>query len=237
MKLFRALPKDENELNSDERAFQADSMNPNLIILDEVYSHIIPSHKLSQASARRVIYSFTDDIDVADMLVKKYPQTYSKIGCINVNLTEESSAFAAKDENIFCVKPVFRLADWIDMAAYKINKSEEYSGILTVDNTNYAQAPIPLINILVPSRWGALSLARSYREYAVICRDIVPAIFTEEEIEAEKSEKKVIDYDLLLLDDVDTKRKVIESLISDLKTLDISEAHKEYLLRRLNDRL
>lgn len=240
MRLYRALPKDEEILNSHNRAFTDDKKKLGSIsILDEIYSHILVTHKLNEARERRVIYSFTDDIGVASMFLKKYPQIYDRIGYIDIDLSDGSSALIDNNENIFLIKPVYRYSDWVDLAIYNLIKNEscEITSI-TVNNTNYTRNSVDLINTLVPSQRGAWSLAHPAREFAIICQNLTLTIFDQEEIEKDKlNEPK--DYDLFLnnisLPETGIYlQKVIDYLKKDAQNLNIVAKRKENILKQLS---
>lgn len=235
MKLFRALPWKESILNSNDKVFSNNIISNNINLMNEIYSHIMPSYKLSQASKRKTIYSFTDDIDVAYRLVTNYPEIYNKIGYIELDITGESSALIENSKKILLVKPIFRFSDWIDLASYNVIITEDINTIITVNNTNYKREPLPLINTLIPSRWGALSLASTAREYAVICKDLVPSILSEEQIDNEINNKEIQNYDLLLSNNIFKKRYIINSMEKSFKQINISQSRSEYLQKMLKE--
>lgn len=230
--------------SSNNRAISVDGkINSSLSIIDEIYSHIIPSHKLPKARKRQVVYSFTDDITVACNFLKKHPKIYEKIGYIDVDIADDYSAQINTNKTILLVKPVFRVLDWIDMATYdliqnKIKKDE--TDTIKVNNMNYTVAPIRLANTLIPSRWGVLSLASSSREYAVICQNLTLTILSKEEIENEPYPNEFKNYDLALCDASLSETKeyykaVINYLNNDVNKLRITESRKAYIVNQLSD--
>ncbi|ENK0556055.1 hypothetical protein AB2T19_000807 [Clostridium botulinum] len=237
MRLYRAMSMNEKILNSHKRVFsKGKNAISNICVLNEIYSQIIPTHNLNKASQNRIIFSFTDDIDVACRFIEKYPTTYNKIGYIDVEISDETSALLINNENILFIKPIFRLLDWIDLATYNVSENKNYCTSITVNNVNYARKEFPLINTLVPSRWGALSLARTAREYVVICQNLFPTILSKKDINYERKNKHLENFNLFLSDnDSTTKKEVIKSLKNDLENVDISQVRKDYLFKMLSE--
>ncbi len=237
MRLYRAMPMNEKVLNSHKRVLSnGQNFISNICVLDEIYSQIIPSHNLNKAIHKRILFSFTDDIDVACRLIEKYPTSYSKIGYIDVEISDETSALLINNENILFIKPIFRLSDWIDLAIYNVSQNINYCSSITVNNVNYTRKEIPLINTLVPSRWGALSLAYAAREYMVICRNLSPTILLKKDIDYERKNKNLKDYNMFLSDnDSTTKKEIIVSLKNDLRDITISQVRRDYLLRLFSE--
>ncbi|NLB56450.1 MAG: hypothetical protein GX811_11955 [Lentisphaerae bacterium] len=206
MRLYRAIPANETTLNSHQKAFsKGDNVLGNISILDEIYSHIMPTHNLDVTHQNRIIFSFTDDIDVACRLIEKHPAVYSKIGYIDTEVPEDAFALLSRNSNILLVKPVFRRSDWVDLALYSAS-ANGYTQF-DVSNVNYASKGVPLINTLVPSRWGALSLARTEREYVVICRAFVPAIMSANDIASAGAGKHLKEFDLFISDNDPTNKR------------------------------
>lgn len=237
MRLYRAMPMNEKTLNSHKRIFYNDqNAISNICILDEIYSQIIPTHDLNKARQNRILFSFTDDIYVACRFLKKYPETYEKIGYIDVDISDKTSALLINNKNILFIKPVFRFLDWIDLAAYRLSKSKKNCTSITVNNVNYTRKKIPLINTLVPSRWGALSLARTAREYMVICQNLSPTILSKKEIDYERKTKCLKNFNLFLSDNNSTiKKEVIKILKKDLENINVSHKHKDYLIKMFSE--
>ena len=237
MRLYRAMPMNEKILNSHKRVFsKGQNVISNICVLNEIYSQIIPTHKLNKASRNRIIFSFTDDIDVACRFIEKYPMTYNKIGYIDLEISDETSALLINNENVLFIKPIFRLSDWIDLAIYNVSENKNYCTPITINNVNYARKEFPLINTLVPSRWGALSLARAAREYVVICQNLVPSILSKKDIDYERKNKHLKDYNLFLSDnDSIRKKEVVKSLKNDLENINISKVRKDYLFKLLSE--
>ena len=235
MRLYRAMPTNETTLNSHQRALsKTKNALSDICLLDEIYSHIMPTHNLDIAHLNRVVFSFTDDIDVTYSLTEKYPATYAKIGYIDIKSPENSSALLKGDPNLLLVKPIFRLSDWVDLAIYCAGKSVHTS--INVHNVNYASKGVPLINTLVPSRWGALSLAHTAREYVVICKNLVPAIMSANDIASTRADKHLKDFDLFVSDNnPSNKKKVIDCLQNDLRKIIITEVRRNYLSEKLDE--
>jgi len=240
MRLYRAMLKDEDILSSHVRAFSSDKKKiDNISFSDEIYSHIMPTYKLDGAKSRKVIYSFTDDIDVACMFLKKYSKFYDRIGYIDIDTNEKSSALI-NGENIFLVKPIFRMWDWIDLVAYNLTQNNLCKTKLTLTNTNYKSCSVPFINALVPSRWGALSLAYTSREYAVICQNLSLNILSKVEIKNECRHKKIEEHNLFLCNIDDEKiinnfKKALIVLKSDIENIQITSNRKKYVIKEFSN--
>lgn len=227
MRLYRALTiyeydsiYDKYILDSNNRAFTHDIPAHNLNLLNEVYSHIMPTYKLPQVQKKRVIFSFTDDIKVACSFVTKNPKVYTAIGYIDIDVPK--NPLKIESSNIYCIIPVYRVSDWIELAAF-------YDTV-EIQNINYNRRT-RLSHTLIPSRWGALSLACSAREYAIICSKLEPKLLLfEKDIRKEQENKQgVYDFDL----GSNNKKNVINAVKKDIELLEISQKRKEYVIRNL----
>lgn len=224
MRLYRALTVQEYdvhskkfELNSDSRAFDNNSLSNDINLLDEVYSHIMPTHKLPSAQSRRIIFSFTDNIKVAYRFLTRFPEHYKTIGYIDFDIPE--NPINIQSPEISCIIPIFRTSDWISLAAHY--------NTTNVHNVNYDRDyPTKLSSTLIPSRWGALSLAGAAREYAVICNRLVPELL--------HSKVKCGDQDPFTLDLGRSNRaRIIDTVKKEIAAYNIQPARKSYIIQSL----
>lgn len=166
-RLYRALRKDETVLISSS-LIENHSLKKDTNLLNEAYSHIVPSYKLRECESYRTIFSFTDDICIAKKLLEKHPDTYKSIGYVDVQITD---AFTTDRDEVLFVMPAFRLSDWVELMAY--SRAE------TILNLNYSRSSIDLINAVIPSHWSVLSLANTNREYILVCDHLTPTIIAD----------------------------------------------------------
>ena len=66
-RLYRALRKDETILTSN---LVENHKLKDINLLNEIYSHIMPTYKLRESNSFRTVFSFTEDIDIAKKLLK-----------------------------------------------------------------------------------------------------------------------------------------------------------------------
>ena len=215
MRLYRALLKEEKILDSDKRAF-VDDIN----ILNEAYSHIVKTYNLDYPKSRKIIYSFTDDINIALSIIEKNSDYYDRVCYIDVN-----DVGFLDDENIKFVYPLYEYEHWINLATYS---SDDINNI-EIQCLNYKSQPKKLIGTLVPSENGALSWARGAREYAVICKNLIPKVLTAEELEQEKNKINSLLKARMLSSDYEKRNKVIEKLLNDTDKLNIQSGRKKVL--------
>lgn len=222
MKLYRAMRIGETVLISNERAFENEVLKHDISFINEVYSHIVPTYRQTDSQAKRIIYSFTDDIQVAYELCKKHKSSYDRIATLDIEITDSA---LVNQKGIVFIHPVFELKHWVDLMAY-----EDHNEKLVISNVNYDRK-VPLLNTLTYSRWGALSLARAAREYALICSYVEPTVLNEKAIEEELlSEKKGnCNEKFLLCDDSRRKTKIIEKLREQLMVLNVNKKRKNNL--------
>lgn len=219
MRLYRAMIKGETILNSDKRAFEED-----INYLDEVYSHIVKSYCLTAAKDRKIIFSFTDDIKIAEIILEKNPEYYDRIGYIDIDRLG-----VINDETILFAYPVFTYNNWVNLLGYSVKKIDD----LSVNCINYKAKPQKIIGSLVPSQKGVVSWAFGAREYAVICKNLEPTILSEEEILRQETDfQKTIECEELI--DYYTKSLVVNNLLKETDSLNIQPVRKKALKRELN---
>lgn len=187
-RLYRALRKDEAVLTS-TALIENHSLKKGINLLNEIYSHIVPTHKLRECETYRTVFSFTDDICIAKKLLKNHPDTYICIGYIDVQITD---SFTTNKNEILFVIPAFRLSDWVELMAY--SRAE------TILNLNYTRSSIDLINAVIPSHWSVLSLANTNREYILVCDHLSPTIIADLENYVAIPPFRISNKDLLISD-------------------------------------
>lgn len=176
LRLYRAM----KVYQSDELvSIEQDGSEPMISFLnmiDKIYSHIIPSLKSYNNS---IIYSFTDDFSIAKSFLGERGYTnYNRIGYIDISVKKNMSPSAISTSLLF-LQPLWRMEDWIDLAIAREYEHIKSSGkgrlghsSVELCNLNYKRDNLNIINTLLPSRNGALSLASPAREYAVICKNL-----------------------------------------------------------------
>lgn len=213
IRLFRALTVEDCDENgnyilaSNERAFNKNSISRNLNILNEVYTHTMPSHKLEISRKERIIISFTDDIQVALMFVRKNKEVYKAIGYIDIEFPYNPISVddSLKSKGVFSIIPIYRIADWVEMAIY--NNTTEIKNIVSGRTT-------ALVNTLIPSHLGAFSLAHTSREYAIICRKLTVNIMSDEEIaEYINRENGYYNTNYQLSNSISQRERIIKKLL------------------------
>lgn len=233
-RLFRALTAedcDENGkyiLSSHERAFHENSISRNINVLNEIYTHTMPSHKLETSRKERIIISFTDDIRVALMFMKKNKKVYKAIGYIDIEFPGNPMCVneSLKGQGIFSIIPTYRISDWVEMAIY--------NNTATVKNVASCRTTA-LVNTLIPSRWSAFSLAHTSREYAIICRKLTVNIMSEKEIEECKNQKTCYyNPNYQLSNSIWQRKRIINQLRAELKNLNITAKRQAYVANCLS---
>lgn len=152
-RLYRALRKDETILTSN---LIENHKLKDINLLNEIYSHIMPTYKLRESNSFRTVFSFTEDIDIAKKLLKNHPKTYVSIGYIDIEIAD---SFTTNRDDVLFIIPAFRVSDWVELMAYTYKTNKKIS------NLNYACYDIEFINAIICSRWSARSLANANKEY------------------------------------------------------------------------
>ncbi len=221
MRLYRAMEKEQEILNSNERAFLSGEINPNIDLISEMYSHIVRSSNNEFAKEKRIIFSFTDNIDKAlEILnVYRYSNYYDRIGYIDVDFLGYGI-----DDKIKWVWPVYHIDDWVKVAYYLKMHSDT---IVTFNNLNYEKISDAknLVNTLIPSQNGVCSYANVYNEYHIICNGLKPKSLNESEYEKEKQMQNYI-LDFPILDQYFYDR-IASIMLNDLEGLDVQNNRKK----------
>ena len=219
MRLYRAMDINETELNSNQRAFINGKLNVDINLINEMYSHIIRSSNSSYAQERKIIFSFTDDINKAIEILNEYPNYYNRIGYVDIY-------FLGINDNgsIKWVWPVYCIEDWVK-AEYYLKKNDDLE--LTYQNLNFEKESEvkKLANTLIPSQNGACSYAKKANEYHIICQSLLPKILDVEQIEEEKrKENQILDFPIL---DQYFYDKIGLKILKDLNDVDATDNRKE----------
>ena len=222
-RLYRALRKNELVLTSD--LIEDHKLKKGTVLLNEAYSHIIPTYKLRENQNFRTVFSFTDDINVARRLIQDYPDTYTKIGYIDIEITD---AFTTNNPNVLFAMPVHRLSDWVELMAYSYDTQKD------ITNLNYSCKNINFINAVVFSRWSVMSLAFSNMEYLVICDNLKPTILDTDNEEAARGVYDLSTRDYLIKD-YHKCIDIVNLLRKQLESLKISQVRKDNLRTRLDE--
>lgn len=219
-RLYRALRKNEKTLHSS--LIEHNKLKSDISFLNEVYSHIVPSYTLRESAAFRTVFSFTEDINIARNLLRRYPNTYTSVGYVEVDI---ANAFDANHPDILFITPAFRLCDWVELMAY--DQANE------IKNLNYNRK-VPLINAVIYSRWAAMSLAYTNREFLIICNHLTPLPIDDSSCVDTFIQPSVRD---LLSKDFEKNIHVVRSLKRQLEPLQISFSRKKALARELDELL
>lgn len=223
-RLYRALRKSELlVLNS--QLIQNQKLD-DFILVNEAYSHIVPTYKLRETEEYRTFFSFTEDLTVAKKLITKYPNTYTKIGFLDIEITD---AFTTNNPNILFAMPVFRVSDWVELIAFSY---EENKNII---NLNYSRKPINFINSIIYSRWSPMSLANANKEYLLICKKLTLSIIDETTLANTPNSISLTSEKDFLIKDYKNNFDVVNLLEKQLKPLKISEVRKETLKKELKE--
>ena len=219
MRLYRAMGINETELNSNQRAFINGKLNVDINLINEMYSHIVRSSNDSYAQERKIIFSFTYDINKAIEILNKYPNFYSRIGYIDIY-------FLGINDNgpVKWVWPVYRIEDWVK-AEYYLKKVDDLD--LTYQNINFEKESNikKLVNTLIPSQNGVCSYAKKANEYHIICQGLLPIILDNSKIEEEKrKENQILDFPIL---DQYFYDKIGSTILDDLNGVDATENRKK----------
>lgn len=232
MRLYRALTVYDFDsklnmyvLSSNNRAFSRDKDNNSILtkkinLPNEIYSHIMNTHRQSRARAARIIYSFTDDYNIACSFLKKYPNEYKAIGYIDIN----ENLPQIRENEIYFIFPAHSLSAWVNLAAYF--NTEEIQNITNGYRTRLAYT-------LIPSQKSMLSWAKNKREYAVICKNLIPTLCTNEsEIKSIENKQENFAFNRKSNDNkmLINKENIKKALKRDIEELGIREIRKEYVL-------
>lgn len=223
-RLYRALRKEETILTSN---LIENHKLKDINLLNEIYSHIMPTYKLRESNSFRTVFSFTEDIDIAKKLLKNYPETYVSIGYIDIEITD---SFTTNRDDVLFIIPAFRVSDWVELMAYTYKTNKKIS------NLNYYCYDIEFINAIVCSRWSARSLANANKEYILICDQLSPTIITDIENHngVSQSETSIKDF---LISDYNNNIATIQQLKKQLIPLKISQRRKLLLDNELTNLL
>lgn len=223
-RLYRALRKDETILTSN---LVENHKLKDINLLNEIYSHIMPTYKRRESNSFRTVFSFTEDIDIAKKLLKKYPETYVSIGYIDIEITD---SFTTNRNDVLFIIPAFRVSDWVELMAYTYKTNKKIS------NLNYKCYDIEFINAIICSRWSARSLANANKEYILICDQLSPTIITDIENYngISQSETSIKDF---LINDYHNNIATIKHLKKQLIPLEISQRRKLLLDNELTNLL
>lgn len=236
MRLYRTLTdydfdlrSNKYVLDSNSRAFEKDNDSNNILsdkinLPNEIYSHIMNTHKQPCARKKRIIYSFTDDYNIACTILNKYPNEYKAIGYIDIN--ENWSKI--KENGIYFIFPAHSGPSWVKLAA--IFNMEEIQNVTNGYKTRFAY-------ILIPSQNSMLSWARNKREYAVICKNLKLNLCTKED-ENKTTRNKQENFKISdELNDkfLKNKKHITEVLKKDIAKLKIQEARKLSVLKFIED--
>lgn len=221
-RLYRALRKDETILTS---SLIENHKLKDINLLDEVYSHIMPTYKLRESATFRTVFSFTEDVNIAKKLLKNYPDIYVSIGYIEIEI---SDAFTTNQNGVLFIIHAFRVSDWVELMAYN------YPANKRIKNLNYSCSDIELINAIISSRWSARSLANANKEYILICDHLSLTIITDIENynDVSQTETSILDF---LIKDYQNNIATIQRLKSQLATLKISQRRKQLLNNELTN--
>ena len=217
-RLYRALRKDETILTSN---LVENHKLKDINLLNEIYSHIMPTYKLRESNSFRTVFSFTEDIDIAKKLLKKYPEIYACIGYVDIEIT---NSFTTNRNDVLFIIPAFRVSDWVELMAYTYKTNKKIS------NLNYKCYDIEFINAIICSRWSARSLANANKEYILICDQLSPTIITG----ISQSETSIKDF---LINDYHNNIATIKHLKKQLIPLEISQRRKLLLDNELTNLL
>lgn len=232
MRLYRALTVYDFDsklnmyvLSSNSRAFEKDKNINNILsnkinLPNEIYSHIMNTHRQSHARAARIIYSFTDDYNIACSFLNKYPNEYKAIGYIDIN----ENLPQIKEDGIYFIFPAHSLSAWVNLAAYF--NTEEIQNVTNGYRTRLAYT-------LIPSQKSMLSWAKNKREYAVICKNLILTLCTKEsEIKSIENKQKIFVVNRKSNDNkmFINKEYIKKVLKRDIGELGIQEIRKEYVL-------
>jgi len=217
MYLFRAMLNDQITLSSHDRYYKT-----KIDCLNEIYSHVVKTYPLMD---EKIIYSFTDDINIAKRILNKHSDFYSSIGVINIDVDDKNNIIFGNGIN--AIYPIFEPKHWVELAALrKINNT-------SITNLNYDTSPkTTLAATLIPSRWGVLSLAKKNREYAVVCDKLRPEILTESDFIKEEyidNETK----NITICSDKSLINSISETLITEIESFNIEKARKNYMINQL----
>ena len=218
-RLYRALRKDETILTSN---LVENHKLKDINLLNEIYSHIMPTYKLRESNSFRTVFSFTEDIDIAKKLLKKYPETYVSIGYIDIEITD---SFTTNRDDVLFIIPAFRVSDWVELMAYTYKTNKKIS------NLNYKCYDIEFINAIICSRWSARSLANANKEYILICDQLTDI---ENYNGISQSETSIKNF---LINDYSNNIATIEHLKKQLIPLKISQRRKLLLDNELTNLL
>lgn len=122
-RLYRALRKEETILTSN---LIENHKLKDINLLNEIYSHIMPTYKLREPNSFRTVFSFTEDIDIAKKLLKNYPETYVSIGYIDIEITD---SFTTNRDDVLFIIPAFRVSDWVELMAYTYKTNKKISNL------------------------------------------------------------------------------------------------------------
>ena len=222
MRLYRAMAIGEEILTSNVRAFKDDEITDKLNLINEMYSHIIKSSNNSYAHDRKIIFSFTDDINKAINILNKYSEYYDRIGYIDVDFLGFGT-----DDKIKWVWPVYRIEDWVKALYYL-----DYN-FLTYQTLNFRDVSMPknIVNTLILSRSGVCSYASVFNEYHIICRDLKPTIINDKQIKTESDIKQDL-IDIPILDQY-RYNQIGNKLLRDLVDVDCQEKSKLEVRKRI----
>lgn len=224
MRLYRALTNFDFDsklgayvLNSNSRAFEKNNILSDKINLpNEIYSHIMNTHKQLCALKNRIIYSFTDDYDIAKSILNKHSD-YEALGYIDIDFTKIES------NGIYFIFPAYDISSWIKLAT--MFNTEEIQNVVNDYKTRFAYT-------LIPSQKSMLSWAKNKKEYVVICKNLELKLCEDEGKEVIENKQWTYNWGKNFNDKNDIK-KFAEKMEEDLYKLSINPRRKAYVLSAL----
>lgn len=223
LRLYRALPNGETKITS-KKVIKNNAIDLTSVeLLDEAYTHICKSHLLNKEP---IFTSFTDDYLVAKKFTEKFPDVYKAIGYVDITCNATNNAFNIDHDRVLFMKSIYTPDDWVDLASYKY-KDAQYLQEVSVRNVVYNRV-VPLINTLIPSHWGVLSLARTAREYILITNELELKIIDEKQ----NIKTNVTKVEFECCNSKKIKNTITNILLRDLYSLEVKR--KKYIESELN---
>lgn len=172
IRLYRAISKREKQgiISFDLDKFDFQDGSTESMVVDEIYSHTLSTYNLRKG----ILYSFTDDLNVAYMYINKNPEKYFAVGYVDIDVINKGFCLP---EGMLYLQRTCEFGDWLNLAELK----EE----TLFKNLNYKTYPILIINTLIPGQKSVYSWAKSSREYVAVCAGLVLQLIDEKYHEPE----------------------------------------------------